>query len=47
VKHKLIVGMDFLNTVRLKLEVVETGEVVINAQKSTPEDKEIRKMCQI
>jgi len=43
-KHKLIVGMDFLNTVRFRMEA---RKVVINTLKSTSENKEIREICQI
>jgi hypothetical protein len=43
-KHKLLLGADFLNSVRI---IMDKGEIIIKTSGSTHEDDEIREICQL
>jgi len=44
IKHELLIGIDFLNTIRV---TINAEEIVISALKSIPENKEIRGIYQL
>jgi hypothetical protein len=43
-KHELLIGADFLNSVQVTMNA---GEIIINASEPIPENEEVREMYQL